>query len=267
VLPGEGDVRRTEPIEIPADGTPAWLLAFPDGPAEDGDAAGSRWTVVTTDGRATTHRVAAGSSEGIADHGPASSPPLGYLSDGTVGLVDPPGDCAAWTHPAQIEGGSLYVTEDGDAVIRRGTGTQRFDVGAPGDVRIVILDDDRYALYGRKTDRYRHGALGDNVEGSSLVVIDTDAEQVQTETRLEAPTVFEGLSPLAADLDGDGTTEIVTTVADGRHGARIRVYKDNGTVRATGPVYGPGWRHQLCVAQFAPDGTPKLAVVRKPHVD
>lgn len=51
------------------------------------------------------------------------------------------------------------------------------------------------------------------------------------------------------------------------HGARIRVYGTDGTALATGPVYGPRWRHQLCVAPFRTDGTGEFAVVRKPHVD
>ena len=81
------------------------------------------------------------------------------------------------------------------------------------------------------------------------------------------PEVFEGLQPLVADLDGDGVPEVVTTVADSSKGARIAVLGADGDRLATGPVYGPGWRHQLAVAGFGPDGGPELAVVRKPHVD
>jgi hypothetical protein len=267
VLNGAGDIARTDPVDIAVDGTPAWLLAFPPGAGSEGDGQASLWTIVTEAGRATTHRVAAGSTEQVAAHDTAWSPPVGALAEGTVGLVDPPADCSERTHPVPVDDGWLYVTADGDAVIRRETGTARFEVAAPDDVRIVALGDDRYALYGRKTGRYTHGALGDTVEGSSLVVIDAGDERVETETRLDARTVFEGLSPIVADLDGDGTNELVTTVADSSQGARIRVYGTDGTEVATGPVYGPGWRHQLCVAPFAPDGTPELAVVRKPHVD
>lgn len=267
VLNGEGGASRAEPVDIAVDGTPAWLLAFPDGADSERDGHGSLWTVVTSDGRATTYRVADGGSERVAAHDDAWSPPLGALADGTVGLVDPPADCSERTHPVPVDGGWLYVTSDGDAAIRRETGTTRFEVAAPDDVRIVALGDDRYALYGRKTGRYTHGALGDTVEGSSLVVIDAGDERIETETRLDAPTVFEGLSPMVADLDGDGATDLVTTVADSSQGARIRIYGSDGTEVATGPVYGPGWRHQLCVAPFAPDGTSELAVVRKPHVD
>ena len=68
-------------------------------------------------------------------------------------------------------------------------------------------------------------------------------------------------------VDGDGEPEVVVTVADADDGARIAVHDATGSHLATGPVYGSGWRHQLCVAPFPPDGRPELAVTRKPHVD
>ncbi|MEA5388072.1 hypothetical protein VB779_14210 [Haloarculaceae archaeon H-GB11] len=74
------------------------------------------------------------------------------------------------------------------------------------------------------------------------------------------------MQPLVADLDGDGEPEIVTTMADSENGARIAVYSPAGERIATGPVYGPGWRHQLAVAPFGPDGATELAAVLRPHV-
>jgi len=259
VLDGPTDVDEATPVDVTVDSTPKWLLAF------DGDP-GSLWTVVTADGTATTHRIPPGArdAEIVTDHGPVPTPPLGYVPDGTVGMV---GGGSEYTHPVRVEGGWLSVTDEGDVAIRRDGGTTRLDVRAPTDAQVVAVGDERYALYGRRTDRYRHGALGDTVEGSSLVVVDAANELIETETRLDRPLVFEGLSPLVADADGDGEVEIVTTVADSADGARIRIYGTEGTSLATGPVYGSGWRHQLCVAPFAPDGTPELAVVRKPHVD
>jgi len=152
-------------------------------------------------------------------------------------------------------------------VVRRGETTTRTAVAAPSDARPVALGDGRYVLYGDRTDRYRHGALGDTVEGSSLVVVDVPAGRVDVPVALDPPAVFEGLFPLVADLDGSGGPAVVTTVATPDDGARIRVYALDGTELATGPVYGPGWRHQLCVAPFGPEGATELAVVRKPHVD
>jgi len=260
IVDGSGGVDTADPVDIPVPETPTWVLASDAGPA-------SLWTVVTDDDRARVYRVADGDSEVVADHGTVATPPLGSVRDGNVGLVGAHDDGAAHTHPVPLEDGWLYVAADGDAVIRRDGGSTRLDVDAPPDARIVALGGGRYALYGGRTDRYRHGALGDTTEGSRLVVVDAERDRPAVDVVLDRPTVFEGLSPLVADVDGDGADEIVTTVADSVDGARLRLYGTDGSELATGPVYGPGWRHQLCVAPFGPDGGPELAVVRKPHVD
>lgn len=260
VVDGRGTIDDAQPVDIVVDGRPAWLLAF------GGSGGASYWTVVTAGGRATTHRVG-DRAETVASHGRVPTPPLAYAAGGAFGVVDAPADCAAETHPVMIDGGVLYVATNGDAVVRRDGTSTRLDADAPSDARPVRVDDGRYALYGGRTERYRHGALGDGVEGSRLLVVDAAGERVEASVTLDAPAVFEGLSPLVADLDGDGDAEIVTTVADATDGARIRAYDVDGAELATGPSYGSGWRHQLCVAPFAPDGRPELAVVRKPHVD
>ncbi len=262
VLRGRGDVVGAAPVEIPVEGTPAWLLALARGSE-------TYWTVVTEAGTATTHRIGSGESERLSDHGTVARPPLGYLAGDTPEVVTPPRDAAGRTHPVFVEAGSAYVAGDGDVVVRQGETTTRAAVAAPSDARPVALGNGRYVLYGDRTDRYRHGALGDTVEGSSLVVVDVPAGRVDVSVTLDPPAVFEGLFPLVGDFDGDGDGDpaVVTTVATPDDGARIRVYTPDGVELATGPVYGPGWRHQLCVAPFAPDGTTELAVVRKPHVD
>jgi hypothetical protein len=259
-LTGSGDLAGASPVALAVDGTPAWVLAA----AAD---TGSRWTVVTEDGIATTYRVADGTAERVDATTSVWSPPVGVIADGETTVLDPPSDCADRSHPLVLPDGLVYVAADGSVVVDRDGVTARLPVDAPTDARVVAVDTDRVAVYGRRTDRYRHGALGDTTEGSSLVVVDAAAGEVAGETRLDAPAAFEGLSPLVADLDNDGTPDIVTTVATADDGARVRVYRPDGTVRATGPRYGPGWRHQLAVAPFAPGGVPELAVVRKPHVD
>jgi hypothetical protein len=258
-LDGRGAVDDADRVEIEVSGRPAWLLGV--------DGSAHRWTVVLADGTATTYRLDGATATAVADHGRVSTPPLGYTADGSADVIVAPADCAEHTHPVPVDGGLLYVATDGDVVIRRGDARARLPVDAPSDARPVRVDGERYALYGGRTDRYRHGALGDDIEGSRLVVVDAAAERVAVDAELDPPMVFEGLSPLVADLDGDGADELVTTVADATNGARIRVYDAAGDELATGPVYGPGWRHQLCVAPFGPDGRPELAVVRKPHVD
>jgi len=160
----------------------------------------------------------------------------------------------------------LYVAESG-ALLVVAAETTRLAVDAIPDGRLAALGDRRYALFGDRTGRYRHGALGDNIEGETLYVVDATSAEITAQVTLDPPAVFEGIQPLVADLDGDGDPEIVTTVADERDGARIAVFDPAGNRLATGPIYGPGWRHQLAVAPFSPEGRPELAVVRKPHVD
>jgi hypothetical protein len=264
VLDGAGDVRTVDPVTVDVGFRPAWLLAHPGG-----DEGRSRWTVVGDDGAAATVAVADAEPTTVADHRPlpGGMPPLGRYAPTRVGLVRPPADAASRTHPVPIPGGWLVVAGNGDLVARTDAGTQRWAVDALRDGRIVHVDGSRYALLGDRTTRYGHGALGGTAEGGSLVVVDVDAGRLVARRTVGPPTVVEGVSPLVADVDGDGEPEVVVTVADADDGARIAVHDATGSHLATGPVYGSGWRHQLCVAPFPPDGRPELAVTRKPHVD
>ncbi len=266
LLSGAGNVRNAEPVRFEPEGQPQWLVAHPTGDE-------CHWTVVTSDGRASRWVVRDGSAERTAEHDPLppGTQPVVATGEGSSRLVRPPGDMASRTSPAVVPGEDgpatlLYVATDGDVVVA-GEDRTRLAVDALDDGRPAALGDGRYALFADPTDRYSHGALGDTTEGSSLVVVDATDPGTAWETTLDAPVVFEGLQPLVADLDSDGEPEIVTTVADTAEGARIAVFDAGGERLATGPVYGPGWRHQLAVGPFAPDGRRELAVVRKPHVD
>jgi hypothetical protein len=158
------------------------------------------------------------------------------------------------------------MAANGELVVA-GPETERLPVDGLPDGRLAAVGDGRYALFGDATDRYNHGALGDTIEGETLYVVDADEGEIVARSTLDPPTVFEGLQPLVADMDDDGRPEIVTTVADSADGARIAVFSPSCERLATGPIHEPGWRHQLAVAPFGPDGAPELAVVRKPHVD
>jgi len=243
-------------------------------PAESG----SHWTVVSADGRASRWHVSDGEAERVAESEslPADSQPVVVTGEGSgeaePRLLRPPNDMAARTSSMVALAGNprsaklLYVAANGDLVIA-GEARERLSVDALTDGRLAALGDGRYALFTDPTDRYAHGALGDTTEGTTLTVIDPASASIDWQTMLEAPRVFEGLQPLVADLDDDGDPELVTTVADSADGARIAVFSAEGERIASGPIYGPGWRHQLAVAPFPPDGRPELAVVRKPHVD
>jgi hypothetical protein len=266
-LAGAGALRGSEPITFEVEGFPQWLVAHPA-------QTGSHWTVVTKDGRATRWRVA--DSEAIQvdeyDPLPEETQPVVTTDRESTGLVSPPADMASKASPV-VEPGSddeasklVYVAENGDLVIA-GASSSRLAIDGLSDGRPAAVGDGRYAVFGDTTDRYGHGALGDSIEPATLYVVDAAAAEITAEASVGPPEVFEGLQPLVADVDGDGDPEIVTTVADSDNGARIAVFDTAGNRLATGTVYGPGWRHQLAVAPFGPDGTPEIAVVRKPHVD
>jgi hypothetical protein len=67
---------------------------------------------------------------------------------------------------------------------------------------------------------------------------------------------------------GDGRGEIIVTRTSTDDGAQIVVFDEDGTLLATGPAIGRGfrWRHQLAVAPFGPNGELELADVLTPHI-
>lgn len=275
-IEGQGELRGANRVDIETDGTPRWLLAHPEG-------SGSSWTVVTEDGTVSRWYVVDGEAtvERSQEPLPRGFPPVVATYDGESSLVRPPEGMPVTATPTVTGFDApkvLYVNDEGDLVVAERVGgggdpdegsveTTLFSVDSIPDARIVEVGGGKYALFGDSTSRYRHGALGDNIEGSSLVVYDSVENEVSSRTELESPDVFEGLSPMVADVDRDGQTEIVTTVANSSEGARIAVFGADGERIATGPVHEPGWRHQIAVAPLGADGETEIGVVRKPHVE
>jgi hypothetical protein len=263
-ISGAADLRNTEPVRFAVDSRPVWLVAHPA-------PRGSYWTVVTAEGTATRLQVSDGaiSDETRLPQQVLGRPPVVADGDTEPKLLDHPSIMSENAGQMVTSGAGmsrrLFVAANGDLVVD-GDERSRLPIDAPPDVRPAPIGNGTYVVYGDVTGRYGHGALGDTLEPSSLVVVDPMGPEVVARTMLDAPLVFEGLQPLVADLDGDGEPEIVTTIADSENGARIAIYSPAGERLATGPVYGPGWRHQLAVAPFGPDGATELAAILKPHV-
>jgi len=122
------------------------------------------------------------------------------------------------------------------------------------------------ARYAEPTSAYAHGAV-DGGEYARLII----------ETQLESHgfawtnAVFEDTVPRLADLDGDGTPEVVAVLSGFQSGARIQVFDHLGgrvvPVAASAPI---GQRHRwLAVAGIADldgDGRAEVAYVDRPHL-
>lgn len=257
--------------DISFDGVPLWVV----GGVANGTPA---WVVVLDDGR-----VFAVQRTAVENNLDVVAVQLGQVAPGqpiaavfNAGalptLLTAGDDLSPLTHPVIVGESRVYVATNGDLVLwRDGETLARQPVNALPDARPVISVDGRIAVYTDATDqRYIHAIMGDDLEGASLTlfVVEDDRLTVVTQVTLPGEDIFEGISPLWADLDDDGTQEIVTTVSNGQRGAWLRAYSADGSIFAESAAIGQGfrWRHQLAVAAFGINGETQLADVRTPHI-
>lgn len=263
VVGGTLDIGSAGPVDLPLDADPRWILARPepDGPGAD-------WVAIAATGAVSAVSVRRRETTTL-DVAPSTvdpeTPPV-LRTTGQVTLLSAPGDASTLTHPLPMgDDGLVYVRPDGTVVRARANSRSTLDVGALPDARPRLVDDGRVALLAGATDRYGHGAFGDEIEAGRLVVLDVSGAELRVagEVCLDG-TVIEGLAPMVAS---DGP-EIHVTESDRDGGARQVAYATDGSRVAAGPPIGRGfrWKHQLCVAPFGPDGVPEIAVVRTPHI-
>jgi hypothetical protein len=125
------------------------------------------------------------------------------------------------------------------------------------------------AWYAGPTTRYGHAILGDSVE-ASVLRIKTSAGQIKSLT-LPETEVFEDRTPQLADLDGDGSVEIVTIRSSVSLGAAVTVYGLRGdTLRqlATTDFIGLSnrWLNIAGIAGFRGGPGKEIAYVQTPHI-
>lgn len=201
---------------------------------------------------------------------PPGTPPA--LLQGGAGLLvlSPPSTSGSFsTHPLALpDGGLAFIDEEGSVIVSVAAGNRRFDIDALPDARPVLSSDGRLAVYAGPTDEYGHAVLGDDLEASRIEVI--DVATLETVRSIPAPRgeVFEGLSPMWADVDGDELDELVATASGPEAGARVVVYSESGSLVAASAPVGLGfrWRHQLAAGPFGPDGALEIVDVRTPHL-
>ena len=137
-----------------------------------------------------------------------------------------------------------------------------------GRIAIASTGDIRQAWFARPTTRYAHGVLGDAIEAGSLVVVTASGNRL--EFVLPIDQVFEDITPRIADLDGDGSNEVIAIRSSQQAGAAPVIFGlvDNAlTLRGAGTENGRPNRW-LNIAGIVPraDGGLTLYGVRTPHI-
>jgi hypothetical protein len=256
-------------IDIPLAQPPAWIAGIPH-------TDGTIWAVAFDDGNLSAYLVDKNGYEELEvtpDKIAAGMPLTIYSSGGLLYALSPlSADAAPFSPPVLIKEGSpdtAHIASNGDLIIRQGDAITHLSGNALPDSRILVDEEGRLLFLSQPTDRYDHGVLGDGIEPTGITLVATQPEPKVLQTiSISAGDVIEGISPLWADMNGDGEREIIVTLSNDRDGARLIAFREDGSILAEGSPIGTGyrWRHQLVAAPFGESDAILLAVVRTPHI-
>lgn len=128
------------------------------------------------------------------------------------------------------------------------------------------------AWFADPVTRYQHYVLGRRHEPETLWV-DAPGNRFDCghALTLAAPHVFEDVAPRLADLDGDGTNEVIVARSHARLGAQVAVYRWTGAglgLAATTPPIGRSnrWLAIIGAADLDGDGAMEIAYIDRPHL-
>jgi len=264
-MEGHIDLPNASTLDIPLDGTPLWLVSA----AVNNEAI---FVAVLENGQVQAFKISGQTYEPFnisPTQLPAGMSPILVVSDNTAQLIAPPQGASPLTNPIRIDNSLIYIATNGDLVLNSTTLQKRLSINALLDARILIDEQNRLLILTQPTTRYDHGVVGNKVEASEIVLIETEPEIKVIQTiPIDTPDVIEGISPIWADIDNDGTRDIIVTVSNSQSGSRIVAFREDGTLLAESPPIGTGyrWRHQIAVADFEVNGVPLLVSVRTPHI-
>jgi hypothetical protein len=265
MIGGVTDLSASTVLNIPLDGKPIWLVSghFKDDVV---------FVAVMDDGKAAAYKISGTSFEPVdisPTQLPIGMPPTLIVTDNHLRLLMPSDDASLLTNPILINGRLVYIASDGDLVMSGSESQTRLSINTLLDSRILVDENNRLVILANPTTRYHHGIAGDEFEASAITLVETEPEfRVIQTIPIEAPDVIEGISAIWADINNDGTRDIIVTLSNNQGGSRIVAYREDGTLLAESEPIGLGfrWRHQIAVAQFAPNQPPMLVDVRTPHI-
>ena len=256
----------TEPLDIPLLGRPLWVVSVPV-------QGGSVWVVTLESGGVQAFQI-----DGVEIFElelnlsmllPGMPPVLRVIGN-QVELLSPSPNASTSTHPIWLEDGAqAYIDVLGQLRLIRGDDTYTQEVNALPDARILLDEAGRLLFLSAPTEQYPHGVLGDTLEATTITLVDTTIDPYSIrEIQIDPGDVIEGIAPIWVDLDGDGEREIIVTQSNADTGARVVVYREDGSLFASAEPIGQGfrWRHQLAVGQFIEGGLQEIAVIRTPHI-
>lgn len=186
------------------------------------------------------------------------------MDDGTAVFVDDtgivtnappvPGDP---TQPPQNDPRRPVLDSGGSAFELPDTRIRGARVVHSGDLASVLTDE---------TDRYPHAVVGDEFEGGSITIVRSG--EPTAVIFIDEPDVVEAVSPLLADVDADGSLDVLATLSNAQTGARLVVFDTDGELLAESEPVGRGnrWRNLLAVAPIGPDGELEVIDVQTPHI-
>lgn len=256
----------TQPVDIPLLGKPLWVVAAPM-------PSGSIWAVVLEDGHVQAFQVVGDTVSEISinvSRLPAGMPPVLQVTGERIAMISPTSAASTSTNPIILEDGAqVFIDVDGQLrLIRQGV-TYTLAVDALPDARILSDGEGRLLFLSTPTSEYPHNVLGDEFEAKTITLVNAmDAPHISRVIQIDPGDVIEGIAPLWVDLDGSGEREIIATQSNAHSGARIVVYREDGSLFVSGEPIGQGfrWRHQLAVGQFIEGGPQEIAVIRTPHI-
>ena len=240
---GTGFILQITTKDINLSGIPTWVTGTS---TPDGDV----WVVTLADGAVYGYQIPVG-GQPVPIEIPGSrlapgQPPVLAVQGNSVHLATTPANASPNSVPVYLAGNrAVYVDNLQRLTVLEPDGTLwRPDLHVLPDTRVIQISPEKVLVLAGPTDRFPHSALGDNLEATSVVVVTVGVNEVETVYRSE-DDVIESIAPLLADVDGDGTDDVVLTVSNDRETWIVVASSTGGGVVAiSDPVDRLlGWRH------------------------